>query len=60
MNMSNKTVTYNGNAYNVIKEFLSGNGTYDINMLMLSDSKGEIFIVPEIDVTEYGREKTAQ
>jgi hypothetical protein len=57
--MSSKTVIYNGNIYSVIKEFLSGNGTYDINMLILSDTKGETFIVPEIDVTEYGREKTA-
>jgi hypothetical protein len=57
--MNTRIVIYNNREYPVLKEFLSGNGTYDLKMLMLADSFGEIFVVPELDVTEKWREKTA-
>jgi hypothetical protein len=46
-------VSYQGNVYTVINEFLSGNGTYDMRMLMLVGKDKEVFVVPEIDVENY-------
>jgi hypothetical protein len=41
-----------GQVYEVFSEFLSGNGTYDLRMLMLIGYDGEVFVVPELDVKE--------
>jgi hypothetical protein len=53
---STRYVRYQGSVYSVINEFLSGNGTYDMRMLMLVDKNKEVFVVPEIDVQEFSPE----
>jgi hypothetical protein len=49
-----KLITYNNQTWHVTNEFLSGNGTYDILMVILRNTlTGEILIVPEMDLEDF-------